>query len=446
MIVESLAGQPITLDELLKVKIVELRETKGFTTAIPTNLTSDDVMKLFLPEKIFKLAYGLAVDYEINLIEDVHVVLQCFKWMSWCNVTLQAIRVPPKIRLLQFLVDSTKFIRVADERIMKVFHSIVGKAHVWSNRAKKSSQSRALDVKKLMEIVLEVTFSLFHVMFNYVFKQGNAIPTNSRLKKYLKEQLKRYQEKQDTTSTSRARPLEESSEEANARRTSLQTQRVISYTGLVNLPKNLPDSSDDESSASAFSSYTYEEFPMHAYAPPARELWPVKLAFGPVTKTAFRPSNSSHSSTASAGMASSANQFAHINRVSQSSNPVGDVRRTNIISGSKIQGNVQGNTGKVLTYRVPSAASVGAGKFDAKAALAVSSTATIPGSLTSNNASKQILKRPYAPIAFKAPPSSASSAVVGSEASSDKLSMASTDGNDVKRLRLNSDSNDSNIE
>lgn len=132
-----------------------------------------------VPDAIRRAAEA-AVALNIDKVEDVVEMVESFRWMSWCNVTLHAIRSPLTTTGLHKLIESGRSMRFADDKILKLFQHINTKAANWKNKnkARKAINNRNLDANKLTELVLE----------------GNAIPINSRLKGALKEQLRKLQQ------------------------------------------------------------------------------------------------------------------------------------------------------------------------------------------------------------------------------------------------------------
>ncbi len=56
--------------------------------------------------------------------EDVFVVCEYFRWISWCYQCIYLLREPPSIKQLADFVNVAKSIQCADERIVKVLQTI----------------------------------------------------------------------------------------------------------------------------------------------------------------------------------------------------------------------------------------------------------------------------------------------------------------------------------
>lgn len=64
----------------------------------------------------------------ISEVEDVTIILDYFRWMSWCNLALHLLRFPAPTPLLRKVVECGKAIKCADEKIVKVLAHVAGKA------------------------------------------------------------------------------------------------------------------------------------------------------------------------------------------------------------------------------------------------------------------------------------------------------------------------------
>jgi len=61
----------------------------------------------------------------IYAIEDVKYILDIFKWLSWINLTLHLLRLPPTTLALKRIIDSVQRLRFVDENIIKLLESIL---------------------------------------------------------------------------------------------------------------------------------------------------------------------------------------------------------------------------------------------------------------------------------------------------------------------------------
>ena len=55
------------------------------------------------------------------------IVIDAFRWMTWCNLCLQAIRAPPRTAILRRLVTATRNLKVTDDKIIKLLGNILTK-------------------------------------------------------------------------------------------------------------------------------------------------------------------------------------------------------------------------------------------------------------------------------------------------------------------------------
>jgi hypothetical protein len=61
-------------------------------------------------------------------LEDVAVTLDAFRWMSWANLCLHLLRIPPTTPALRRLLDATRGLQFADEKILKLLHGVLQRA------------------------------------------------------------------------------------------------------------------------------------------------------------------------------------------------------------------------------------------------------------------------------------------------------------------------------
>lgn len=80
-----------------------------------------------LPESVQNL-YTKASSWNIDHIEDVMMVKDAFRWLSWCNLVLHLLRYPTNTPLLRQVLDVTKTLRVVDEKIVKLLTQVLQKA------------------------------------------------------------------------------------------------------------------------------------------------------------------------------------------------------------------------------------------------------------------------------------------------------------------------------
>lgn len=115
-----------------------------------------------------------AQELGILQIEDVAIVLDAFRWMSWCHLTLHLLRFPAPTPLLKRLINSRPA-KLCDEKILRHLTYILSKAQTWKSKARKVLQSnRKIDETKLRALVLE----------------ANNLPFSSRLKAHMQQALR----------------------------------------------------------------------------------------------------------------------------------------------------------------------------------------------------------------------------------------------------------------
>jgi hypothetical protein len=71
--------------------------------------------------------YQRAIAEGIEEIEDVSIVLDGFRYMSWCTLVLQVLRYPPPTPLLKRCIEA-KPLKFGDDRILKHLQMILSKA------------------------------------------------------------------------------------------------------------------------------------------------------------------------------------------------------------------------------------------------------------------------------------------------------------------------------
>jgi hypothetical protein len=73
-----------------------------------------------------------SIDYANKLgldkVHDVRVIIDGFRWMTWCYQCLAVLRLPPTSRQLKQLIDSSGTCKLADEKIVKILSGILMRA------------------------------------------------------------------------------------------------------------------------------------------------------------------------------------------------------------------------------------------------------------------------------------------------------------------------------
>jgi hypothetical protein len=64
----------------------------------------------------------------IRHLDDVATVLEAFRWMSWTNLCLHMLRLPPTTPALRTLLDACKDMRYTDEKVVKMLTGVLQRA------------------------------------------------------------------------------------------------------------------------------------------------------------------------------------------------------------------------------------------------------------------------------------------------------------------------------
>ena len=120
---------PSTPEEIEAGRPLGQDNPPGFTLLQPhPSLDHLKLLRSLVPDIIRKTAQD-AIDYGIDRIEDVNLVLEAFRWMSWCNLCLHGLRAPLSTRALKRLLDASSTLR-ADERVIRVLNGIASRARL----------------------------------------------------------------------------------------------------------------------------------------------------------------------------------------------------------------------------------------------------------------------------------------------------------------------------
>lgn len=138
-----------------------------------------DQLSVMLPPAAVLLQQK-ALEAGILAVEDVLIVLDAFRWMSWCHLGLFLLRFPPPTTLLRRFVASRPA-KLCDDKILRHLQGVLAKASLWKGKARKiGASTRKVDDAKLRAMVLE----------------ANNLPFSSRLKAHYQESLWRFDNKQ----------------------------------------------------------------------------------------------------------------------------------------------------------------------------------------------------------------------------------------------------------
>ena len=129
-----------------------------------------------LPAYLFEMARS-GINAGIGDIEDIVTVIEAFRWMSWCNVTLQVIRIPLTTVLLRKLVSAGEGLKMHDEKLLRFFRFLNMRAIAWKSKARKLlwGTNLTMDTARLNGLLLE----------------GNQIPISSRIKDVLRSAMEK---------------------------------------------------------------------------------------------------------------------------------------------------------------------------------------------------------------------------------------------------------------
>lgn len=115
----------------------------------------------------------------IHLVDDVQIVIDAFRWMSWCNLGLFLLRFPPPTPLLRRFI-AARPAKLCDDKILRHLQGVLSKAVAWKSKARKTGgSSRKVDDVKLRAMVLE----------------ANNLPFSSRMKTHYQLSLWRFDNK-----------------------------------------------------------------------------------------------------------------------------------------------------------------------------------------------------------------------------------------------------------
>lgn len=84
-------------------------------------------MSCLLPASVQNL-YDKATAWQISQVDDVVMVKDAFRWLSWCSLVLHVLRYPASTPLLRSVLEETKSMRVVDDKILKLLSQILNKA------------------------------------------------------------------------------------------------------------------------------------------------------------------------------------------------------------------------------------------------------------------------------------------------------------------------------
>jgi len=130
-----------------------------------------------LPPYIFDLARH-GIEAGIGDIEDIVTVVEAFRWMSWCNVTMQVMRLPITTILLRKLISASEGLKMVDDKLLRFFRNLNLRSANWKSKARRliaQSTPCSMETPKLNGLLLE----------------GNQIPISSRIKDILRAAMEK---------------------------------------------------------------------------------------------------------------------------------------------------------------------------------------------------------------------------------------------------------------
>jgi len=272
---------PQTGDEIQAGRPLGPNNPSGFNVSSLDKRIDDSLLRSLVPEAIRRAAEA-AMALGINEFEDVVALLENFRWMSWCNIMINALRGPLPSTILKRLVESALLLKFADDKIVKFFQSILTKSIQWKTKARKFYGSirgtdHLLDAKKLTDIVLE----------------GNGIPINSRLKTMFRKALDRLQ----------TRSGGEGNERGRGRNFSSLSSSNSAQAILPNV--DMPNSTDEDDATADVNNenqqtigdrdewFMYEDIKGLSLAPEPPEKWPLRMPFPALARSHLKSLTSS---------------------------------------------------------------------------------------------------------------------------------------------------------
>jgi hypothetical protein len=132
-------------------------------------------LQVMLPPAALQLQHN-AAESGILSVDDVQIVIDAFRWMTWCHLGLFLLRFPPPTPLLRRFL-AARPAKLCDDKILRHLQGVLGKAAIWKGKARKTSAStRKIDDAKLRAMVLE----------------ANNLPFSSRMKTHYQLSLWRF--------------------------------------------------------------------------------------------------------------------------------------------------------------------------------------------------------------------------------------------------------------
>ena len=232
-----------------------------------------DCHYVLLPDGMCTAA-DAAISLEIDKVEDVITILDCFRWISWCNISLHLMRVPPTTMALKKIVDVTKLLRMVDDRIIKVFTNILTRAGQWKIKARKILTSSTNQPKKLID----------STKLSSIVLEASTIPISCRMKDILRGALETA--KPVNTDDPPSTPAITSDSfgmstggEAKKRKLSEKPAPPSAFISVNADPSNSSDEEPDVEDK--FKGYFRTSITGFAVASKPDNLWPVNFSFSP---------------------------------------------------------------------------------------------------------------------------------------------------------------------
>ena len=218
--------------------------------------------------------YKASRETKFSEVEDVVLVTEAFRWMSWCNIALNVMRVPVTTLFIKKLITAADGLKMGDDRLLRFFKNLLLRAQGWKSKARKMLYVRdvKLDTSKLNALLLE----------------GNQIPFSSRIKDVIRTSMERVITASKPTRDDDVPGNKEVSEERAKR--GPKTLMMPGLPAYTSLSSDAPNSSDEEMKSTTGVTPHFR-FGVN-YIATQLKVWPPTIPFPQSTMTSSLPSNS----------------------------------------------------------------------------------------------------------------------------------------------------------
>lgn len=260
-----------------------------------------------------------AISMGIDKMEDVVIVLDCFRWLSWCSVCSNILRTPPTTMMMRRLLNATKPLRVFDDKILRFLSGVLTRAASWKIKARKMARAnpnRRIESVKLSALVLEASTipmtSRVKDIYRAAFESATAFAAAAGTPAYIppiddgndEESASAFAKKQNKIAIALSRgfpnnlslsadcPYSSDEDEIKNNRAS-KASKAISLV-LFQSDSSAEDESDRNPNPNVISTVPYMKMASNFMATVAAMQWPVQLSFNPAP---FVPSSTSRANT-----------------------------------------------------------------------------------------------------------------------------------------------------